>query len=440
MSARALVVMADSAQAEIVQTTLAEWGYEATCTSDAGAAAARCSGGMVDVVLWERNETTQKARAQLRRLLPEAAWIEVVAESERVRRPDDPAVADVIETPIAPDSLGLALWRAERFQQLEQRNRLLRAEIDAAVGDRPIVAASPSMIRVLEETERAASATSPVLLVGERGTGREGLARAIHAQGARRRGPFVAVRARPGPEGERALFGVVQGDAPMRRGPIASADGGTLYLERIEALELGAQSRLLDLLGTGSLQAVGGEKTFQVDVRLIAASSRTLEGDAATGRFEPALLDQLQSTLIQVPSLRERKQDIPLLIDHFFARAARESLHPVRGLASDALERLTAYDWPGNVRELETVIERSVLLASGETIGAADLAADLERSEPEASPRSDLGLRRARRRAEIEIIRRALRQTGGNRTHAARLLEISHRALLYKLKEYELND
>jgi two-component system response regulator AtoC len=439
MSARVLVVLADSAQAETIQTTLAEWGYEPTCASDAGAAPTHCAGGMVDVVLWERNPVSRKARAQLRRLLPEAAWIEIAVPGIEAELEDsDPRVADVLRIPVEPEALRAALRRAERFRELERRNRLLRAEIELAVGDRPIVAASPSMVRVLEETERAASAHAPVLLVGERGTGREGLARAIHAQSPRRRGPFVAVRAQAGLAGERELFGTVEANAPMRRGPIASADGGTLYLEQIDVLGPAAQARLLELLATGSVQAVGGEKTFQVDVRLIVASNRALDADVAAGRFEPALLDQLSSIRIPVPPLRERKEDIPLLVDHFFARAAREAPHPLRGLADDALARLTAYDWPGNVRELEAVIERSVLLASSETIAANDLVADLERAEPEASPHGDLGLRRARRRAEIEIIRRALRQTGGNRTHAAKLLEISHRALLYKLKEYGL--
>ncbi len=182
---------------------------------------------------------------------------------------------------------------------------------------------------------------------------------------------------------------------------------------------------------------MGGEKTLQVDVRLVLSADRPLDAEGAA--IDPALLEQLDASGIEVPPLRERREDLPLLVDHFVARA-QDPGRPRRGLADDALTRLLAYDWPGNVRELENVVSRAVMLASGDAITAADLGADLERSDGKPAADSDLGLRRARRRAEIEVIRRALRRTGGNRTHAAKRLEISHRGLLYKLKEYGLKD
>jgi two-component system response regulator AtoC len=175
-------------------------------------------------------------------------------------------------------------------------------------------------------------------------------------------------------------------------------------------------------------------------VRVIAATSRELEAEIAAGRFREDLFYRLNVLRVHVPPLRERREDVPLLVDHFLARFRDALGKPVRTVADDALERLVAYSWPGNVRELENVMERALILCRSDRVSLRELPSNVAHPETGAPAGGDLSLRRARRAAEVEAIRAALRATGGNRTHAARVLEISHRALLYKLKEYGVRD
>jgi two-component system response regulator AtoC len=271
-----------------------------------------------------------------------------------------------------------------------------------------------------------------VLLAGERGTGREGIARVLHAQSPRRGGAFVAVDCGRGSEREREqrLFGG-GGYAP---GPaLRDAHGGALYLEAIDALPLSLQPRLAAALREAD--APGASE--RLDLRVIAATSADLEELVRRGALWKELYDLLRAAQLRVPALRERREDIPLLADHFIARAAEARGRAQLAITGDALDVLVAYRWPGNTRELAAVLERAADLADGDAISAHQLPGDLRRAPDSVNP---LGLRRARRAFEAELIRRALRATAGNRTRAARLLEISHRALLYKLKELEIRD
>jgi two-component system response regulator AtoC len=315
------------------------------------------------------------------------------------------------------------------------------------VGERPIVAASPGMIEVLELIERAAEYKATVLLTGESGTGKEVLARAIHAQSPRRAEAFVAVNCGAIPETllESELFGHARGAFTgadrARRGLFVEADGGTLFLDEVGEMPQALQVKLLRVLQEEEVRPLGESKSRRVDVRVIAATARELEAEVAEGRFREDLFYRLNVLRVVVPPLRERREDIPLLVDHFLAQARDTLGKPVRGISDDALARLVSYRWPGNVRELENVIERAVILARDEQLGVRELPANVVAQDGGiAESAGDLSLRRARRAAETEMIRRALRETDGNRTRAARLLGISHRALLYKLKEYEIRD
>ncbi|MBW2295039.1 MAG: sigma 54-interacting transcriptional regulator, partial [Deltaproteobacteria bacterium] len=202
------------------------------------------------------------------------------------------------------------------------------------------------------------------------------------------------------------------------------------------------QVKLLRVLQEEEVRPMGESKPVAIDVRVIAATSRDLEAAVAEGSFREDLYYRLNVMQLAIPPLRERKEDIPLLCDHFLAHF-RDSLgKPVRSIADDALERLTNYPWPGNVRELQNVIERSVILADGARLGIAHLPINIVEADSQVTHGNSrcFGMKRARRRFEIDLIRRALRETNGNRTHAAKLMEISHRALLYKIKEYGLRD
>jgi two-component system response regulator AtoC len=302
------------------------------------------------------------------------------------------------------------------------------------------------MIEVLELIERAAEFKSTVLLTGESGTGKEVLARAIHAQSPRRGEAFVAVNCAAIPEQllESELFGhsrgAFTGADRARRGLFLEADGGTLFLDEIGELPPPLQAKLLRALQEEEVRPVGESKPRRVDVRVLAATARDLEREVQAGRFREDLFYRLDVLRVRVPPLRDRRQDIPLLVDHFLANFAISLGKPARELTEDALEKLVRYAWPGNVRELENVIERAVILSRGDRIGARDLPANVTAPahEAPAGGAPEFSLREARRACETEAIGRALAATNGNRTHAARLLGISHRALLYKLKELDL--
>jgi two-component system response regulator AtoC len=246
---------------------------------------------------------------------------------------------------------------------------------------------------------------------------------------------------------ESELFGHVKGaftDASRdKRGLAAEADGGTLFLDEIGELPLPLQVKLLRFLQEEELRRVGDTRSQKVDVRVVAASARDLSAAVARGEFRQDLLYRLDVVKLRLPPLRERRGDIPLLARHFLDRFGRaRGAGPLRGFAPEALEALSAYRWPGNVRELEHAIERAAILAEGPELGEEDLP-EAVRSPPPGPVRApdgqDLSVKRQGRALEEALIRRALERTGGNRTRAAELLELSYRALLYKIKEYGID-
>jgi two-component system response regulator AtoC len=245
---------------------------------------------------------------------------------------------------------------------------------------------------------------------------------------------------------ESELFGHAKGAFTgadrARRGLFVEANGGTLFLDEIGELPNVLQVKLLRILQDEEVRPIGESKSRKVDVRVLAATARDIDQEVAEGRFREDLFYRLNVVRVRVPPLRDRREDIPLLVDHFLAHFRDALGKPIRAVADDVLDRLVSYPWPGNVRELENVIERAVILAGEDRITLRELPANVVGSEEgEPRPRAeDFSLKRGRRRFEAEMIRKALAATGGNRTHAARLLEISHRALLYKIKEYGIRD
>jgi len=354
---------------------------------------------------------------------------------------------DHLERPLHPSELHLKLRNASERGRLRRQNRLLRWEIAKTVGERPLVAASGSMISLLESVERACASKSPVLLIGESGTGKEVIARAIHAMSNRRNHSFVSVQcaARSAETISTELFGKSKPGTDTadrtRRGLLLDADRGTLFLDGVGALPLSVQDQVLRVLKDEQVHSTSASKSRSVDLRIIAATARNLEDDVANGQFREGLCQHLGSIRLDVPALRDRRKDIPLLVDHFLDYHRQEIAKPVRAIAEDALEFLVAHHWVGNIRELENVIEAAVMLARGDRITIQDLPRRIvSAASTGGGSREGLSLKRGRRAFEIDLIRRALRATGGNRTHAAKRLEISHRALLYKIKEYGIRD
>jgi len=441
----------DDALRESLSLLLAAEGYEVVAAGDAASAVARLE-EPVDVVLCDVRMPGMdglELLPELIRRLPGAPVLLMSAYGsgdlavEALKR----GAFDYLAKPFQPSEVLLAIKKARERERLRRTNALLQREVSRAVGERPIVAASPPMIDLLEILERAAEYKATVLLTGESGTGKEVLARAIHAQSGRRNQAFVAVNCAAIPEAllESELFGHARGAFTgadrARRGLFVEADGGTLFLDEIGELPPPLQAKLLRVLQEEEVMPVGESKPRHIDVRVIAATSRDLDRDVASGRFREDLFYRLDVFRVRVPPLRERRDDVPLLVDHFITHFRETLGKPVRTIADDALDRLVDHHWPGNVRELENVIERAMILADSDRITVADLPDGITapRKRPSGpAPSGDFSMRRARKRFETELIRRALDATGGNRTRAARLLEISHRALLYKIKEYGL--
>jgi two-component system response regulator AtoC len=364
---------------------------------------------------------------------------------------------DCLITPVEPLQLALALRRLGALESLRRDSHAAprgSARPADKAGEIPqmagMVGASRSMREVFQTIEKIAQHKASVMICGESGTGKELVARAIHDLGPRRHKHFVAINcgAIPGNLLESELFGHRRGaftDAVRDKpGLFETADGGTLFLDEIGELPLNLQVKLLRAIQEEEIRRIGDNSTIKVDVRLIAATLRDLSKDAATGRFREDLFYRLNVVPVTLPPLRERREDIPYLVEYFIRKHASKHNDRITGVSEEAMTLLRGYSWPGNIRELENTIERAMVLCEG-SLMEGHLFADkiapaiAPGSAPRPDPRPEgLSLKKATRALEVTLIRKALELTGGHRPNAAKLLEISHRALLYKLKEYGL--
>jgi two-component system response regulator AtoC len=356
---------------------------------------------------------------------------------------------DYIQKPFKPDEVVLALKKAEERELLRRENQALRAEIRKENQFQSILAKSASMQAIFRTIQKIAEYKTTVLITGESGVGKELVARAVHEAGSRQGKPFVAVNCGAIPENllESELFGHKKGaftDAHQdRKGLFEQAHTGTLFLDEIGELPLGLQVKLLRVLEENTIRRVGESRDIPIDVRIVTATHRDLQAETQAGRFREDLYYRLNVLPIHIPPLRERKDDIPLLIDHFIARNNARLGTQVRGFEPEARRLLYEYAWPGNVRELENTIERAMVLADGDQIIAADLPERIREAQDQVKMQlnsGELSIKKMTRVIEEILIRRALQKTKGNRTRAAEVLEISHRAVLYKIKEYEITD
>jgi two-component system response regulator AtoC len=358
---------------------------------------------------------------------------------------------DYISKPFKPDELVLVLQKAEERERLKRENKRLREVLEKGADSfEGMIGRSPAMGRVYDLVRRVAAIKSTVLVTGESGTGKELVAGAVHRLSPRNVREFVAVNCAAIPANllESELFGYVRGaftDAVRTRpGLFEEASGGTLFLDEIGEMPVDLQIKLLRVLEEGAVRRLGDSKTVPVDTRVIAATAKDLKAECRTGRFREDLFFRINVLPIKVPPLRERREDIPLLVRHFTARSAASAGKVPPSVSPEAMRRLLDYDWPGNVRELENTIERAVVLADGPVISTEQLpdeafsAAVPGNADAGAPDEGGLSLKVSTERLEREFIARALRFTGGNRTRAAELLEISLRSLVYKIKEYGL--
>jgi len=355
---------------------------------------------------------------------------------------------DYISKPFKPDEILLTLRKAEERENLRQENLRLREEVRRDYSFGNIVGKSSKMMQVFETIKKISDYKASVLIIGDSGTGKEMVARCIHYNSPRSNEPFVTVNCGAIPETllESELFGHERGaftDAKKeKRGSFELAHRGTLFLDEVGEMSLSAQVKLLRALQEGEVKRLGSEHPLSVDVRILAATIRDLSQAVAEGKFREDLFYRLNVLPIHLPPLRERKEDIPLLVDHFIHKYNNEHGLHTEGLTEEAMARLLEYSWPGNVRELENAIERAMILAQGKKIGAECLPSEVlgERVPWKRDLGEEFSIKKANRIMEEELIRKALRKTKGNRTQAAKILEISHPSLLTKIKEYGIEE
>ncbi len=353
---------------------------------------------------------------------------------------------DYISKPFKPDEVILTLKKAEERERLRKENELLRRQVKKEYSFENIVSKNEKMNKLFEIIKKVAPYKSTILITGESGTGKELVARAIHYNSDRSKMFFVPVNCGAIPENllESELFGHVKGaftDAiRTKKGLFEEADEGTIFLDEIGELPAQLQVKLLRVLQDGEIRRVGESKSIQINVRIIAATVKDLAKEVNEGRFRDDLFYRLNVLHLSIPPLRERKEDIPLLIQHFINKHNQNLNKHVKEVDSRALESLINYKWFGNVRELENTIERAVVLTDGEKIELDNLPFEIQNFQNEVPmvpmAEEEYSIKKGSKILEMGLIKKALRKTKGNHTQAARLLEISHRALLYKIKDY----
>ncbi|HEX8850760.1 MAG TPA: sigma-54 dependent transcriptional regulator [Gemmatimonadaceae bacterium] len=456
---RILVVDDESGLRHTISLILREEGHEVEAVGDGEAALAslaRADASLVicDVRMPKLDGLTfldrYRAAAGRALVIMMSAYGDDDAAIEAIRR----GAYDYISKPFRADQLLLVVRKAIEREQLRHEVERLSEELTALRGADGVVGHSEALLDVVATARKVARHPSTVLVTGESGTGKELIARLIHTSSPRAGAAFVAVNCAAIPEAllESELFGHARGAftgaSQERAGLFEEADGGTIFLDEIGELPLALQVKLLRVLQEGEIRRVGENASRPVDVRVVAATSRDLEAEVAAGRFRSDLYYRVNVVRLHLPPLRERRDDVAELARHFLARHAQRLKVAPPTLGAAALRALTEYGWPGNVRELENAIERSLVLADEGLIDVAHLPAAVRRearppngSSPNgtgAPADEDLSVKRRTERLERTLIAQALQRTGGNRTRAAQLLDLSHRALLYKIREYGL--
>jgi DNA-binding NtrC family response regulator len=422
--------------------------FEVLEAADGAAALEIVRSRRIDVALLDVRMPGESGPAVLPRILALSESIAVILMTAvpQVRTAVEAIKAgayDYVIKPFEPDEILLLVRQAAQHRLLEREVRYLRSEFDQAHGFDDLVGRHARMARLYELIAQVAPTPVTVLITAESGTGKELVARAIHRQSLRRDQPFVAVNLAAIPDTllESELFGhekgAFTGAHARRAGKFELAHGGTLFLDEVGSLRIDLQAKLLRALQEREIERLGGIRTTPVDVRVIAATNIDLKQAVRERTFREDLFYRLNVVALGVPPLRDRKEDIALLVDHFVKKYSREFKKDVRGVSQGALLALEAYDWPGNVRELENVIERSVALATRPVILLEDLPLDLAMHEPGQSRSvgepSLLPLKEARERFEQAYVLRALEREDWNQSRTARILGVHRNTLIARL-------
>ena len=443
-----LVADDDPGLRESLERTLVREGYRVVVASDGHAALERLRAGGVDLVLTDLKMPGLSGIEVLRMAKSIAPDVDVILLTafgtieEAVKAIKDGAF-DFVTKPFQRQQLLRVIRQALERRDLIQQNRALQQRLDALLQHGAVIGSSPSFQRMLGLIEQVADSSATVLIQGESGVGKEGAARLIHQRSSRRAKPFVAVNCAALPETllESELFGYEKGAftgaAGRKEGRFELADGGTLFLDEVADLSLATQPKILRVLQEGEFERLGSTRSMRVDVRIVTATNQDLAQMVREKRFREDLYYRLKVITINVPPLRDRREDINLLAQHFLTIYAAKNNRRLEGFAPEALRRLEGYPWPGNVRELENVIERGVVLARGNLIDVTDLPEEIAGATP--LPEGVLTVRIGTPIAEVEkrLLEATLLATRNNKTLTAKLLGIDVRTVARKLERWD---
>jgi len=451
--ARLLVVDDEPTQREMLSSILERAGYRVTVAADGREAVAKLEGRHYDLMLTDQKmpemdglELLDRARSQIPDLpvVLMTAYGSVSTAVDAMKR----GAADYLTKPFERDELLLVLAKVLRHRRLEDEVAALHGALRDRYRLGGLIGTAPAMQEIFNLVDRIAHTDVPVLILGESGTGKELVAGAIHEASRRSSGPFVAMNCAAVPETllESEFFGhergAFTGAVQARPGRFRQADGGTIFLDEIGAMRVDLQAKLLRVLQDQKIQPLGSSRSIQLDVRILAATGEDLEAAIREKRFREDLFYRLNVVPIHLPPLRERLEDIPLLVDHFLSKAAKKFEREPVGASSELLERLQVHAWPGNVRELENCVERMVLLARSSRLTPADLPPNIRRgTEPGEDVDQSFQLPAdGVRLQELErhLIVQALERTRGALGPAARLLGISYKTLQYRVQKHNI--
>src|SRR5580692_8637473 len=451
--ASVLIVEDEPKMRRLLELQLAEEGFQARIAADAETGLQMLGKEPFDVVVTDFKlpgmsgleflQAVKRVNADLPVVIMTAyGTVETAVDAMKA------GASDYVLKPFSLAELMLVIRKELATHELREENRSLREALGRRYEYTNIIAKSDKMQAVLGLVERVAPSNSTVLIGGESGVGKDLIARAIHEHSQRAKGPFVKINSTAIPETllESELFGyekgAFSGATTSKPGKFEVANNGTLFLDEIGDVPAAIQVKLLRVLQDREFERLGGTRTFKVDVRLVAATNRDLRAALEEGTFREDLYYRLNVVAIDIPPLRDHKEDIPALADFFLERYAKESGKPITGITPEAMKRLVDYHWPGNIRELQNIIERAVALSVGTTIDAADIYLDDPAKRPSTAGGSPYVLPAGvtLEQWEDEAIREALRRADGNKSQAARALGLSRNALRYRLSKLGVPD
>jgi two-component system response regulator HydG len=444
-----LVVDDDPAHRTMLRTLLTGWGYTIFEADDGSTAIEKAHDQAFDLILMDIRMIKVsgiEALHEIKAFNPSIPIIIMTAYSsvENAVEALKSGAYDYLTKPLDFDELRLAMERAMDHRQLKEENRLLRESLGSHFDRQNIIGRSPAMVTLLETVAQVASSEATVLIMGDSGTGKEMIAGAIHYNSTRKEGPFVKINCAAITETllESELFGhekgAFTGAHRRKEGRFRLAHGGSIFLDEISEMSLSMQVKVLRVLQEREITRVGGEEVIHVDVRVIAATNKDLLEEIQAGRFREDLFYRLNVVTLNVPALKDRKQDIPLLAQHFLTTFSEKNKKEMKGITPQAMDRMLKHDWPGNVRELMNAVERGVVLSTSEYLDEKELpflpkeATSGDQAGSEVAIPADLPLEEV----EKASILKTLEAAGGNKSEASRRLGITRRTLHKKLKKY----